>query len=348
MASSKTVTSTLTKPSTTASRKATTKPVKPPKVKTEPPKFKNETWDEYLQRHRMRRGGEVIGPDWPAVKANITTVGMGWLIMTYLTPPIEQCAEFNFDWMYPVFLRTFLIGFCIYEGVHQVMYKSQRYKGTFTKINKRWPPESQHNRDRKYTCMSFLINAAMECYLLQAWSSGRVPYYLDASQHPGKTFLMFVAYPFWRDIHFFLYHYPMHIEPFYKYIHAHHHRSWNTGPWSGLSMTPAESIVTFTGPSIPCLVTAAHPLLFFYANMLAFVNPVYGHHGHEEWAGSYFHYLHHSRVTCNYGMTFTPVDLLTGTWCTGEKEDEFLEKIEKERPEGWTPTAHKWGSMNND
>lgn len=307
----------------------------------------SETWSEWYERNRMKRGGESIGPDLPAVKANLMTGAMGWFVFRFLTPSIESCEEFHWSWMTPVFLRTFTIGFCIYEGVHQIMYKRQ--KGKFTKFNKRWPPESQHIRDRKYTCLSFLINAAMECYLLQAWASGRVPYYTDLLQYPLKSLLLFVAYPFWRDIHFFLYHYPMHIEPFYKWIHAHHHRSWNTGPWSGLSMTPMESSITFTGPSIPCLITSAHPLLFFYANMLAFVNPVYGHHGHEEFAGSYFHYLHHSRVTCNYGMTFTPIDLLTGTWCSGTKEDEYLERVAKERPEGWTPNGtHKWGTMNDD
>merc|ERR1711937_258883 len=110
------------------------------------------------------------------------------------------------------------------------------------------------------------------------------------------------------------------------------------------SRTP--SAVTSTGPMIPCLLFQAHPLLFYYANMLAFVNPVYGHHGHEEFAGSYFHYLHHSRVTCNYAMTFTPVDLLIGTWCVGEAEDEFIKKVEKERPEGWTPKSGKWGELH--
>lgn len=309
-----------------------------------------ETWSDWYERHRMKRGGESIGPDLPAVKANLMTVAIGWFVLKFLTPSIENCREFHYTWMVPVFLRTFTIGFCIYEGVHQLLYKRHKGDDKYTKFNKRWPPESQHVRDRKYTCLSFLINAAMECYLLQAWASGRVPYYTDLTQYPYKTILLFVAYPFWRDIHFFLYHYPMHIEPFYKYIHAHHHRSWNTGPWSGLSMTPMESSITFTGTSIPCLIFApAPPLLFFYANMLAFVNPVYGHHGHEEFAGSYFHYLHHSRVTCNYGMTFTPVDLLTGTWCAGTNEDAYLAQAEKDRPEGWTPNGqHKWGTMNAD
>lgn len=311
------------------------------------PEGKVETWAEWYERYRMKRGGESIGPDFPAVKANMFSVGLGWVIMTYFTPKIEDCKEFKVGWVSKVFLRTFLLGFTIYEGVHTLMYRS-KYKGTYTKFNKKWPSEVQHWRDRRYTCMSFLINAGMECYLLQGWGSGRIPYYTDVMEHKLKTIAMFIAYPFWRDIHFFLYHYPMHIEPFYKWIHAHHHRSWNTGPWSGLSMTPAESSVTFTGPSIPCLITAAHPLLFFYANMVAFINPVYGHHGHEEWAGSYFHYLHHSRVTCNYGMTFTPVDLLTGTWCCGENEDAYLTEAAKKRPEGWRPQGGKWGELRDD
>lgn len=311
------------------------------------PEGKIETWGEWYERYRMKRGGEGIGPDFPAVKANLFSVGLGWIIMTFFTPRIEDCATFQIGWVSAVLLRTFILGFCIYEGVHVLMYRSQ-YKGTFTKFNKRWPSEEQHWRDRKYTCMSFVINALMECYLLQGWGSGRLPYYTNVLDHPIKTIAMFVAYPFWRDIHFFLYHYPMHFEPFYKWIHAHHHRSWNTGPWSGLSMTPAESSVTFTGPSIPCIITAAHPLLFFYANMVAFINPVYGHHGHEEYAGSYFHYLHHSRVTCNYGMTFTPMDLLFNTWCCGEAEEEFVKQVEKERPEGWVPKAGKFGELHSD
>jgi len=310
------------------------------------PTPKPGTYAAWYEKHRMKRGGESIGPDLPAVKANLMSACYGWMIMTFLSPKIEDCATYHWRWMLPVFLRTFIVGYVIYESVHYLMYK--KYKGTYTKFNKRWPSEAQHWRDRKYTCMSFLVNAAMECWLLQMWASGRVPYYTNIADHPWKTLAMFVAYPFWRDIHFFLYHYPMHVEPFYKWIHAHHHRSWNTGPWSGLSMTIPESSITFTGPSIPCLVTAAHPWLFYYANMVAFVNPVYGHHGHEEFAGSYFHYLHHSRVTCNYGMTFTPVDLLFGTWCAGEGEDEFVEKVQKVRPEGWTPKAGAIGTCHAD
>lgn len=295
----------------------------------------------------MKRGGEGIGPDLPAVKANILTCLLGWFVWSFLTPSIEDCDTFETRWVLPVVVRTFGMGFCIYEGMHHLMYRGKK-KGTFTKFNKTWPTEAQHWRDRKYTCMSFLVNAAMECFLLQAWGSGRLPYCKTIFAHPWKIAAMFIAYPFWRDIHFFLYHYPMHIEPFYSWIHAHHHRSWNTGPWSGLSMSPIESAVTFTGPSLPCLVTAAHPLLFFYANMLAFINPVYGHHGHEEYAGSYFHYIHHSRVTCNYGMTFTPVDLLFGTWCDGEAEEQFLAKIKGDRPDGWRPKGGAVGELRHD
>uniref|UniRef100_A0A7S2TL02 Uncharacterized protein n=1 Tax=Lotharella oceanica TaxID=641309 RepID=A0A7S2TL02_9EUKA len=54
-----------------------------------------------------------------------------------------------------------------------------------------------------------------------------------------------------------------------------------------------------------------------FANVHAQIASVYGHHGHEEYGGSYFHYLHHSKVWCNYGTPFLPLDILMGTWETG-------------------------------
>lgn len=94
-----------------------------------------------------------------------------------------------------------------------------------------------------------------------------------------------------------------------------------------------------------------------YANLLAFVNPVYGHHGHSNLSGSYFHYLvshifvlcdeskdthhwplslppptstlpmqHHAKATCNFGMTLLPLDILYGSWYAGEAADSKAKK----------------------
>eukprot|EP00035_Acanthoeca_spectabilis_P001445 m.80122 g.80122 ORF g.80122 m.80122 type:complete len:291 (+) comp10879_c0_seq1:7071-7943(+) len=285
-----------------------------------------EGFDEWYARHKMKQGGEAIGPSWGDVKGNLVALALGTLVWTLVTPNIEDCKEIHWRWITYIFARTFIIGCTIYGGMHYVMYGGSSMKGTFDKFNPVWPKEEQHVRDRFYTMRSFLINAAMECWLLHGWATGQIPFYDTLMDHPGKTVAMFLAYPFWRDLHFFIYHVAMHQEPLYRWIHAHHHKSYNPGPWNGLSFTVIESIVTFTGPNIPCLVTAAHPLLFMYANLLAFVNPVYGHHGHSNLSGSYFHYLHHAKATCNFGMTLLPLDILYGSWYAGEAADSKAKK----------------------
>mmetsp|Transcript_19693 Transcript_19693/g.51248 ORF Transcript_19693/g.51248 Transcript_19693/m.51248 type:complete len:289 (+) Transcript_19693:54-920(+) len=277
-----------------------------------------EDYNEWYARHKMKQGGEAIGPSWGDVKGNLVALALGGIVWAVFTPSIEDCKDLHWWWVSYVFLRTFIIGCTIYGGMHFTMYGGSSLRGTFDKFNPTWPKDEQHVRDRFYTMRSFVINAAMEVWLLNAWGSGRVPYYNTMADHPVKTAAMFLLYPFWRDLHFFIYHVAMHQEPLYRWVHAHHHKSYNPGPWNGLSFTIIESIVTFTGPSIPCLVTSAHPLLFMYANLLAFVNPVYGHHGHSDLSGSYFHYLHHSKATCNYGMTLLPLDILWGSWYAGE------------------------------
>jgi len=284
-----------------------------------------KTW---YQKTKMQQGGEAIGPSWGDLKGNLISLALGTMVWLYATPSIETCATLEWQWISFVFARTFLFGFIVYEGMHRLMYQSE-YRGTFTKFNPVFAKDSQHDRDRWYTMRSFLINAGMECWLLWMWGSGRMPYYDDLLSLPWKTMGMFLFYPFWRDIHFFIYHVAMHKEPLYRWIHKHHHKSFNPGPWNGLSFTVIESIVTFTGPNIPCLVTAAHPLLFFYANILAFINPVYGHHGHQEYSGSYFHYLHHATSDCNFGMTLMPLDLLWGSWNPGKTREQVLADTKK-------------------
>ena len=47
----------------------------------------------------------------------------------------------------------------------------------------------------------------------------------------------------------------MHFEPIYKHVHSLHHRSYNPGPWSGLSMHPVEHLFYYGCTVIPtCLL----------------------------------------------------------------------------------------------
>ena len=81
-------------------------------------------------------------------------------------------------------------------------------------------------------------------------------------------------------------------------------------------MHPVESITYFTGTLLPYWLNL-HPLHYLYANIHAQMASIYGHHGYDIYGGSYFHYLHHAKVTVNYGTPFLPLDILTNSWCTG-------------------------------
>merc|ERR1719394_72922 len=105
--------------------------------------------------------------------------------------------------------------------------------------------------------------------MIHMWASGKVPYLSTMAENPILIAIMLFVSPFFREFHFVIYHRILHIQPLYKWFHAHHHLSYNPSPWSGLSMHPVESITYFTGPMIPCLLFKTHPIVFLFANVHA-------------------------------------------------------------------------------
>ena len=102
----------------------------------------------------------------------------------------------------------------------------------------------------------------------------------------------------------------------YRYVHSLHHKSYNPGPWAGLCMHPVEHFLYYTCATLPPLLLSLHPLHFLYTKFHADIAPIGGHDGMDEPAGhADFHYLHHAKFECNYGVPF-PVNLdkLCGTW----------------------------------
>lgn len=106
----------------------------------------------------------------------------------------------------------------------------------------------------------------------------------------------------------------------YRHVHSLHHKSYNPGPWSGLSMHPVEHFLYYSCATLPPLFLSVHPLHFLYTKFHADIAPIGGHSGMDEpVAGSDYHYLHHAKFECNYGVPF-PVNLdkLFGTWADWE------------------------------
>jgi sterol desaturase/sphingolipid hydroxylase (fatty acid hydroxylase superfamily) len=89
-------------------------------------------------------------------------------------------------------------------------------------------------------------------------------------------------------------------------------------------MHPVEHLLYLSVVAIHFLVPS-HPLHFFFNSQLTALTPAFGHVGFEGplfhgrvATGSYFHYLHHRFVSCNYGEATVPLDLWFGSFFNGE------------------------------
>ena len=144
---------------------------------------------------------------------------------------------------------------------------------------------------------------------------------------------------YWRDCHFFFCHRFMHpwfdkktratsswkpwvpdVGQFmYEHVHSLHHKSYNPGPFSGLSMHPVEHLLYYTC-TLVSLLYPLHPVHFLFNKFHADLSPLPGHDGYDKpGGGSYFHYLHHAHYDCNYGTPMVPLDQLFGSYQDGSK-----------------------------
>ena len=178
-------------------------------------------------------------------------------------------------------------------------------------------------------------------------------------QYPINSIFWMLFIPYWRDFHFYWIHRVMHpwfsnknknnnknskdskngknnsndawYEDYdlgrwlYRHVHSLHHKSYNTGPWSGLSMHPVEHIIYYSCVLLPlfimlCFGLPQHGMHFLFNKFHATISPLPGHDGFDApGGGSYFHYLHHSHFQCNYGTPMVPFDKLFGTYEDGAK-----------------------------
>ena len=105
----------------------------------------------------------------------------------------------------------------------------------------------------------------------------------------------------------------------YTNVHSLHHKSYNTGPFSGLAMHPVEHLLYYTCTLLP-LIFSLHPIHFLFNKLHADVSPLPGHDGFDKpGGGSHFHYLHHAHYNCNYGTPMVPFDKLFGTYEDGSR-----------------------------
>ena len=247
-----------------------------------------------------------------------------------------ECAELRPTWVGKVAAFHLACELVFVGGWHWLTYVSRYAAGLqvhkFNKENPYTKEDSVHlRREVTYTTLGWLQSGAWQVIWMWLWASKRVPhYYTSFWSAPLYSICGVAAVTYWREIHFYWCHRGMH--PWwdrrlglldgdvgawlYRHAHSLHHKSHNPGPWSGLSMHPIEHFLYYSCAWLPPLLLTSHPLMFLYAKFHADIAPIGGHDGYgEPSSNGNFHWLHHAKFVCNYGVPF-PVcfDTMFGTF----------------------------------
>ena len=187
----------------------------------------------------------------------------------------EKSKVWSLDWVLPVIAYNLMCEVVLCNTWHWLTYVGPYAKGVVQKgvlsggqkLNKDNQYEknsadvgmftsSSGNLQREifFTTLGWIQSSMFQCTFMHLWASGKLPYYNDFWAAPAWSIghLLFVTY--WREFHFYWCHRMIH--PWFKkgsplksldigqflYTHFHslHHKSYNPGPWSGLSMHPVE------------------------------------------------------------------------------------------------------------
>ena len=264
---------------------------------------------------------------WPI---NTLFIGLGLLTWFFFQPPLSTTTHLKVSWIALMYARNMVLIWIVYGAHHLVLYTLKLHGN-----NRKYHPQWQAVNSGKFmfrnqvfdnvfrTCVSgCTIWTAYEVLYMWGAARGWFPY-LDPAAHPAWFVMIFLLTPFWRETHFYFTHRLLHWRPLMFAFHRVHHMNPNPGPWAGLAMHPVEHLLYFSVVALN-FVIPCHPLHFFFNSQLTALTPAFGHHGFEGplfkgkvATGSYFHYLHHRFVSCNFGEATVPLDRWLGRFYDG-------------------------------
>ncbi len=265
---------------------------------------------------------------WPYHLLYVVLAAVTWL---FLIPSAEVCKTLSPDWIALMLVRNLAMIWIVYGGYHLVLY-TWKLHGSDRKYHPKW----QEKGSKKFLFRNQVLdNIFHTCiYGGLSWTLWEVAYLWCAANgwiptlvweaNPVWFVAFFLLIPLWRETHFYFIHRLIHWKPLMIAVHSVHHRNPNPGPWSGLSMHPVEAFLYFSSTAIH-FVLPSHPLHFFFNSICTGLSPANGHHGFEGplfegkfITGSYFHYLHHRYVSCNFGEATVPWDVWLGRFYNGQ------------------------------
>jgi cytochrome b involved in lipid metabolism len=269
-------------------------------------------------------------------------------------------SELLTSWVALVVVRNLVLEVALYESWHQLLFGFLKTPAVEARRFSSFDPYDGTTavwRERFFCTCGFIWSSLYECLVVHIWASGVVPEcddkvlagpfgsacrmatpsWNDIMERPLVVtwfLLAFAVTTQFRGIHFFFCHRMMHpwwdqnnglkqgdVGAFlYRHVHSLHHKSYNPGPWSSLSMHPVEHMLYFSCFFLAFFVPY-HPLHLLLNKYHTDISALAGHDGHASpGAADVGHYLHHAHFECNYGFSFPNyLDKFFGTFDDGTK-----------------------------
>lgn len=283
-----------------------------------------------------------IAASWGPFGVRIYILGLAIFTWFYLSPALERCREFAFDWIAQIWLRNFLLMLVVAGGLHLYFYRFRKQGDAgrydlrdFVRNSKLFSFNDQV-RDNMFWTLTSAVGfwTFYEVVMMWAYANGYAPM-MQFADNPFWFVLLLFLTPWIAGLHFYLQHRLLHTRWLYRVAHSWHHRNSNTGPWSGAAMHPLEHAIWLTDVLIFLLILS-HPIHAIFILMYHALTAPTSHTGFEELRigryarfrlGDFFHQLHHRYCDCNYGTFETPWDQWFDTYHDGSPAgDEWMKR----------------------
>ncbi len=191
------------------------------------------------------------------------------------------------------------------------------------RVYAREPGARQLKREKRNAIMSAPTHAVLLAMFL---ATGLL---VPGRESAGSIATTFAITFLWTEVWHYVSHVLMHTRPLH-FIHAEHHKSMLTNPWTAVSFSFLEKIVFSLGilgfmaalsqvMTVSVYGVGAYYVFYFFTNVLGHANIELRRPGYyDTWMGkilntSSYHALHHSRYVGNYGLMTPWCDRLFGT-----------------------------------
>jgi sterol desaturase/sphingolipid hydroxylase (fatty acid hydroxylase superfamily) len=251
------------------------------------------------------------------------------------------------------FLAQTISYFAVVGLFYLVLWKwgEQRFRARRIQAKRRVDGR-QIRSEVKNTLLMLLVSSPVSLVVSWLYANGHTQLTMDASSIGWPLIaLTLVGVLLLNDAWFYAWHRLLHHPKLFRHVHAVHHKSVDTNPFSSYSFHWFEGLILGVWIIPVALVVPIYIPMLGALHALGLANNVMSHLGYEffpkallrvpglKWINtSTFHNLHHSHSRGNYGLMFRLWDRLLGTELP-QYEQVFFERGAAVRASAATPPA---------